>query len=930
MGISRWSAFESGGGSMGARLREFDWSATPLGPLAQWPAALRVTVDQMMTSKFPACLFWGPELIAIYNDGYRMMLGTKGEALGEPLRVTWAEVWEQLQPIAQKALAGESTFIEDYCIRLQRGGGMQDAWFTFNYGPVFDEHGRVVGMLDTVVETTSQVLARRRLQAMLQQMPGFAGVLMGPDHVYEFVNDAYLEISGPREFAGRSVREVFPDLAGQGFYEMLDEVYATGRPFRANAIPIKLDRADGDRFIDLLYQPTRDAQGQVEGIFVGGYDVTDRVAAEARLKALNANLEQRVAERTLARGRAWDVSPELLAVLGADGRFEAVNPAWFKTLGWTQDELTAESFARFVHPDDLPASHDAWQASTRHPVLHFENRYRTKGGDWRWLSWVGVPEDGKVYCIARDVTADKAQRAALDERTAERDVLAAIVQTTDVFVQVLDPSFCFLAINDANANEYEQRFGFRPKVGDSLPTLMAQVPEHRDAVMAPWRRAMAGEAFVEQAEFGVPERERRVYEMKFDVLRDDRGQLIGAFHISTDVTDRLQEQRALVDMQEALRQAQKMEAIGQLTGGIAHDFNNLLASISGSLQVISRRVQAGQLDELDRLIEIGERSVRRAAALTQRLLAFSRRQTLDPRATDVQRLVRGMVDLVERTVGPAVRVVLDTADDLWPVRVDAPQLENALLNLCINARDAMPDGGTITVSAHNTTVDARQAAEQKGRPGEYVCLCVRDTGTGMTAAVIARVFDPFFTTKPLGQGTGLGLSMVHGFVHQSGGHIHIESTPGEGTLLCLYLPRDTGQPDDDAAPPLPDGTAAARGERVLLVEDEPELRELMRETLEEAGYQVRVAQDGATGLAALQRERFDALVTDVGLPGGINGRQLADAGRSAQPGMRVLFVTGYADSAATGASGLLDVGMGLITKPFSLTALAVKLREMLG
>ncbi len=916
---------------MGARLRAFDWAATPLGPISHWSAALRVTVDQMMTSKFPACLFWGPDLIAVYNDGYRVMLGTKPEALGVPLRVTWAEVWEQLQPIAAKARAGESTFVEDYLIRTERSGRLQDAWFTFNYGPVFDEHGVIVGMLDTVVETTGQVQARARQQAMLHQMPGFAAMLTGPDHVFEFVNDAYVETSGPRQFIGRPVREVFPELAGQGFYGKLDDAYATGTPFRANALPIALARADGHRFIDLRYAPVRNAAGEVEGIFVGGYDVTDRVAAEARLKALNADLEQRVAERTLARGRAWDVSPEMLAVIGPDGRFETINPAWFKTLGWPEAEMTGETYVRFVHPEDLAPSQAAWRAAQQLPVLHFENRYRTRDGDWRWLSWVAVPEDGKVYCIARDVTVDKAQRAALDQRTAERDVLAAIVQTTDVFVQVLDLDLRFLAINAANADEYERHFGFRPAVGDSLAELLEQTPEQRDVVLAFWRRALAGESFVQQAEFASPLRQRRTYEMKFDVLRDDQGRQIGAFHISTDITDRLREQRTLADMQEALRQAQKMEAIGQLTGGIAHDFNNLLAAISSSLQVIDRRVQAGRVDDLGRLIDIGERSVRRAAALTQRLLAFSRRQTLDPRATDVQQLMRGMVDLVERTVGPAVQVVMDACPDLWPVRVDAPQLENALLNLCINARDAMPDGGTITVSAHNTVVDAREAAEQKGRPGEYVCLCVRDTGTGMTPAVMQRVFDPFFTTKPLGQGTGLGLSMVHGFVHQSGGHIHVESTVGEGTLLCLYLPRHAGAADADEPAAAAARAAAGTGETVLLVEDEEALRDLMRETLEDAGYRVRVAPDGAAGLAVLQAEaRVDVLVTDVGLPGGINGRQLADAGRAIRPALRVLFVTGYADTAAAGASGLLEDGMGLITKPFSLGKLVTKLREILG
>ncbi|MBP7568307.1 MAG: PAS domain-containing protein, partial [Burkholderiaceae bacterium] len=273
---SQASVFVAGGGAMGARLRDFDWSTTPLGPIDTWTPVLRITVDQMMNSGFPACLFWGPDFIAIYNDGYKPILGSKPEALGQPMRVTWPEVWESLRPVAEKALAGEATFIEDHHLEVDRQGFIEDAWFTFSYSPVLDEHGQVVGMIDTVVETTAKMLAQRestrqhqRQRAMLEQMPGFVALLSGPEHRYEFVNDAYRDVAGHREFIGRTVREVLPELAEQGYFELLDRVYATGLSMNAAALPIRLDREDGERFIDLLFAPTRDEQGAIQGVFVG-------------------------------------------------------------------------------------------------------------------------------------------------------------------------------------------------------------------------------------------------------------------------------------------------------------------------------------------------------------------------------------------------------------------------------------------------------------------------------------------------------------------------------------------------------------------------------------------------------------------------------------------------------------------------------------
>jgi PAS domain S-box-containing protein len=395
-----------------------------------------------------------------------------------------------------------------------------------------------------------------------------------------------------------------------------------------------------------------------------------------------------------------------------------------------------------------------------------------------------------------------------------------------------------------------------------------------------------------------------------------------AQRVEVEVADRMK-------AEEALRQAQKMEAIGQLTGGLAHDFNNLLTGISGSLELLETRLAQGRLADVVRYISTAQGSVRRAAALTQRLLAFSRRQTLDPKPTDVNRLLAGMEELIRRTVGPAIELEVVGAGGLWPTKIDPSQLENALLNLCINARDAMPDGGRITVETANKWLDERAARERDLTPGQYIAVCVTDTGTGMTPDIVAQAFDPFFTTKPLGHGTGLGLSMIHGFVRQSGGQVRIYSEPGKGTSMFLYLPRYRGGKDDAGTVQALSVADAGRGETVLVIDDEPTIRQLVVEVLEEAGYVVIEAGDGPAGLQILRSDtRIDLLISDVGLPGGLNGRQIADAARATRPALKVLFITGYAENAVVG-NGHLEAGMQIITKPFAVAAFTRKVREMI-
>jgi signal transduction histidine kinase/ActR/RegA family two-component response regulator len=383
-------------------------------------------------------------------------------------------------------------------------------------------------------------------------------------------------------------------------------------------------------------------------------------------------------------------------------------------------------------------------------------------------------------------------------------------------------------------------------------------------------------------------------------------------------------------VEEALRQSHKMEAVGQLTGGIAHDFNNMLQAIGGSLELISRRMGQGRPADAAFLVSSARTMVGRAAALTHRLLAFARRQTLQPRPVEPDDLIRGLVELIQRTAGAGIAVEVRPRDGVWTVLCDPNQLENVLLNLAINARDAMPDGGTLTVSTRDVRLSATDVASQDGAPlGDYVEIAVTDTGIGMDEATRLRAFEPFFTTKPLGQGTGLGLSQLYGFAKQSGGAVRLNSAPGRGTTVQLYLPRHAPVQVDDMPPTLetePEGAAA--GAVVLLVEDEAQVRHVAAETLRDLGYQVLEAPTGPAALELLQdpRRRVDALVTDVGLPGGLNGRQVADAARLKRAGLPVLFITGYAGSAL---QDRLAPGMEVLGKPFTLDALAAKVSSML-
>ncbi|WP_245200116.1 hybrid sensor histidine kinase/response regulator [Herbaspirillum sp. LeCh32-8] len=568
---------------------------------------------------------------------------------------------------------------------------------------------------------------------------------------------------------------------------------------------------------------------------------------------------------------------------------------------------------------------------------------------------VGPEEMHQVSVLFRDVTARKKTEAELRDNVQR--VQLAMAAGAIIGTWLWDVAADKFSVDDG----FVQAFGLDPakgRSGLSLETVIEKVhPDDRAGLATAMREALErGGAYAHQ--YRTRRQDGKYYwleangrvELAADgtpsqfpgVLIDIEGRRAveaerdGALAALRSLNETLEQQvdertAALLNAEEALRQSQKMEAVGQLTGGLAHDFNNILAGIGGSLELMKIRLAQGRIADIDRHLNGAQAAVKRAAGLTQRLLAFSRRQTLDPKAANLNQVVAGMHELIGRSVGPAISVETVAAGGLWSAFVDIGQLENALLNLCINARDAMPDGGKLTIETANRWLDERNAAQRGVTTGQYVSLCVSDTGTGMTPDVVARAFDPFFTTKPTGQGTGLGLSMVYGFAGQSGGAVRIYSELGRGSMVCIYLPRFLGEGSPEDSPSAEGPAPAASGRKtILIVDDEPLVRMVAVEVLEDLGYFVVEAEDGPSAMKTLAlHPEIDLLVTDVGLPNGMNGRQLADAVRSQRPEVPVLFVTGYAENAVLN-HGHLERGMQVLTKPFPAEALGRRVKELIG
>ena len=585
-------------------------------------------------------------------------------------------------------------------------------------------------------------------------------------------------------------------------------------------------------------------------------------------------------------------------------------------------------FLPAIHPDDLAPIQAAF-AATLEGGASVDIDFRVIGARTGRVTWAHLtgaiettPAGPRLIGTARDITAERARYA---ETLAERRIWADIVEAHDDPIAALDTNFVYTAVNRAYVATCEAIFGKRFGVGQTIGEGLEHMPAARDAALTLWRHALRGRSF--ELRTGDLAAGERVFDTQYRPLRDAAGAIVGAYQTSREVTAQVEAERSLAEAAKTLQRAQKMEAIGALTGGIAHDFNNLLQVVSGNLQLLAKDVVHDP--KAARRIDNALMGVDRGAKLTGQLLAFGRRQALDPRVTNVGRLMANMGDLLHRALGEETEIQTVIDGRLWNTFVDPAQVENALLNLAINGRDAMEGRGKLTIEAANATLDESYAASRaEVKAGDYVLIAVTDTGSGMAPELIERVFEPFFSTKPEGQGTGLGLSMVHGFVKQSGGHVEIYSEVGHGTTVKLYLPRAEAEEDASGDAPRPH---AARGDaRILVVEDDDQVRETAVALLQDLGYGVAAAADATVAMAILESgAAIDLIFTDIVMPGELRSVEMVERARRLLPGVAVLFTSGYTRNAVV-HGGRLDAGVDLLTKPYTREGLGAKVAEVLG
>ena len=830
------SVWPSCDGEAATLVRTMDWSRTPLGPLGAWPDSLRILTDAVLRAPVSMVLVWGEDRTLIYNDAYaRIAADRHPQAFGGSVRDAWPEAWDFNREVFDACFAGEERVFRDAHFLIDRNGTPTETWFDLYYSPAADEAGRVRGVLSTVIDTTARVSAERArdrqeqrlkqanadldalrislenanrrlaadmdfLNTLFRQAPSFMAVLVGPDHVYELANDSYLRLVQHREVLGKSVRAALPELEGQGIFELLDRVYCDGEPFHGQNVDVQLDGGDGigteRRILDFVYQPLKHADGKTYAIFVEGIDVTDHALTEERL---------RVAQEA-----------------GEIGTFEwfpntgtmTVSDAYRRIWGFAPDtEITAELLVEHVHPEDRHLSGPRRLVNDDNPIGYNEYRIRRADtGETRWIARRGQSMSSRV--------------------AGERRYLGVAFDITE-----------------------------RKRTEENLRQAEAALRELNQSL------------------------ERKV----------------------------VQEEAGRFKAEDALRQAHKMEAVGQLASGVAHDFNNVLQIISSNLQLM----------ELDGIgshtagrVASAVAAVERGSKLSSQLLAFARRQALQPVITHLGELIGGMESLLLRAMGDRIAVEIRQNAGLWNVQVDRNQLENAILNMAINARDAMDGSGSLTIGLANAPLAA-------GLDGEHVCLSITDSGCGMPPEILDKIFDPFYTTKAPGKGTGLGMSMVYGFVKQSGGEIKVRSTPGEGTAIAIYLPRAAGQvleEDAKADTAIPGGS-----ETILVVDDDAAVIAATTEILAGLGYRVLRAGNGQEALAILGSGLpVDLLFTDISMPGAVDCASLVRQCRTLSPRTAIMLASGQLPD------GSFDEELDLLPKPYNREQLARAVRAQLG
>jgi len=702
------------------------------------------------------------------------------------------------------------------------------------------------------------------------------------------------------------------------------DAISAGQPFEM-LIPIR--GADG-QFRPFLTRinPAFDESGTLVNWFGVNTDISRQIEAETAFSQSESKF------RVLA-----DSMPQMVWSASSAGVCDYFNARWYEFTGVRIGSADGDAWSLLIHPGDRTATMAAWgECLANGAPLHTEFRLRHRDGSYRWVlgraqaerndadeitQWYGTFTDIEELVQARQVLkrSNDELEEAVRARTGERNLLATLVEKTDVMIKAVDLDYRILAINPANMREFHRIYGVDAKVGDNLLALLDDQPDQRATVYAAWSRALAGDSFTIIEERGHPSRSRGFYEMKFRPLHNEAGEQIGAYQFVEDVTQKLRDQALLADAQEALLQAQKLESMGQLTGGVAHDFNNLLTPIIGTLDLLQRRGIGGEREQ--RLIHGAYQSAERARILVQRLLAFARRQPLQSISVDIAELIEGLADLVASATGPNVTFHFDICGNLPAALADPTQLEMAIINLSMNARDAMDGAGTVKIAATLESVGPGEAKPLK--PGRYIRIAVSDTGKGMDEATCSRSIEPFFSTKGVGKGTGLGLSMAHGLAAQLGGALMIDSKPGLGTEVAIWLPecltarlaeeRNEGQHN----------TPPSVGS-VLLVDDDELIRESTLDMLTELGFTVSQAASAEAALAAIDGGFYpDILITDHLMPG-MSGVELARAVVARKPSMRILIVSGFAE-----ADGI-PPDLPRLRKPFVQSDLACHLYGITG
>jgi PAS domain S-box-containing protein len=784
---------------MRARVQEFDWAATQLGPIQRWSPSLKWSVELVLASGFPMSVRWGPDLIMIYNDAYGAVLGDRHPgALGQPLREIWPEIYGELGTLNQAILRGERErfFAEDHPWRIHRYGIPEDVCFTISYSPI-------------------------------------------------------------------------PDVS---------------------------------------------ASNGIGGVLATVFETTERVRNEKALHVLTDRLESEVEQRTRERDRIWKVSEDLLGVANFDGYFLSANPAWTNLLGWSEDEIKSMHVNELRHPDDAAAAIAARRQLARGMQnLRIENRFRHRDGSWRWIAWTMTTDQGLIYVSGRHISAEK--KSAEELRRSDQQFRALVAGVTDYALYMLSPTG---VVSSWNAGaERIKGYVADEIIGRNFSQFYT--PEDRRAGLPNRTLAIAAATGRFEAEAWRMRKDGSLFwaNVVVDAIRDEFGKLVGFAKITRDITEKRNAQEALERAHEQLAHAQKMEALGQLTGGVAHDFNNLLMVVSGQTQSLLRRTtDQKNIRSLQAILTAASRG----EALTRQLLTFSRRQTQNPRTVHLGQTVAAFHDVLASSARGKIDLRIDIPQDVWPVSIDIPEFELALVNLVVNARDAMPEGGSITVSAENVTLRGTETVDSL--KGEFAALTINDIGAGIPPEVLPKIFEPFFTTKSPDKGTGLGLSQAYGFVQQSGGGIAVRSQVGRGTRVTLYLPRSHAA----VTAVIPETTTQSYGEgqTILVVEDNPDVKTVATTLLEQLNYRTVAVDDAKSALDFLAAGKsVDMVFSDVMLPGDLDGLGLAKTIGKRYPQIPVLLTSGYAKALSA------QHGMPILRKPYQISALAEAVRSTL-